>query len=293
MRLRQWKCRFAILPPCTSPHPKPTAPNLTNIHPPAYPLTCPAGYDCISTVQDMVAWACCNQIQCVGNYRTCADMGAGLCEAGLDAAACSGIYISILSCSDINSPSCFRYARSTALGDLDTRYSWGCGASGSTVLVLATTTGTNGGVATSASTNCEFFISQFPPSKKNPLPPTSVNRISYIRLEHHLRGLDSNAYQQLTSPSHTNRLPHRRRRHEHRYLLRRRPFVLNAHLRLLILRRQRQQQQQQWRQLGPRHRLLNRHYHRRRWNTWHARGRLLRVESGTEEARSRGACNGQ
>jgi hypothetical protein len=158
-------------PPCTSPHPKPTAPNLTNIHPPAYPLTCPAGYDCISTVQDMVAWACCNQIQCVGNYRTCADMGAGLCEADLDAAACSGIYVSILSCSDINSPSCFRYARSTALGDLDTRYSWGCGASGSTVLVLATTTGTNGGVATSASTNCEFFISQFPPSKKNPLPP--------------------------------------------------------------------------------------------------------------------------
>jgi hypothetical protein len=110
-------------------------------------------------MQDLGAWACCNQIQCVGNYRTCADMGAGLCEAGLDGSACSGIYTSILSCSDTNSPSCFRYARSTALGDFDTQYSWGCGASGDTVLVLATTTGTDGGVATSASTDCEFFIS--------------------------------------------------------------------------------------------------------------------------------------
>jgi hypothetical protein len=231
----------------------------------------------------MVGWACCNQIQCVGNYRTCAAMGAGLCEGDLDGAVCSGIYTSILSCSDINSPSCFLYARSTALGDTDTRYSWGCGASGSTVLALATTTGTNGGVAASTSTDCEFFIPQFPPGKKNHLP---VNRISYIHLERHSKGLDSDVSQQLTSLSHTSRFPHWRRRHEHRHPLRRRP-LLNAHLRLLILRRQ-----QQWRRLGPQHRLLNRHYHRRRWNTWHARGRLFCVESGAEEARSRDARHG-
>jgi hypothetical protein len=153
-------------------------PALTNIHPPAYPLTCPAGYDCISTVQDRVAWACCNQIQCVGNYRTCAGFGAGLCEGNLGGAECSSIFISILSCSDISAPSCFLYARSTGLGDSDTRYSWGCGASGSTVLALATTTGANGEVAASTSTDCEFFISKSPPGKKNP-SPTPVIRIIY------------------------------------------------------------------------------------------------------------------
>jgi hypothetical protein len=148
---------FPHIPPPSS---QTYSPTLTNIHSPAYPQTSPTGYDCISTVQDIVAWACCNQIQCVGNYRTCADFGAGLCEDNLlGGSECSSIYTSILSCSDIAAPSCFLYARSTGLGDLDTRYSWGCGASGSTVLVLATTTGTNGEVAASTSTNCGFSIS--------------------------------------------------------------------------------------------------------------------------------------
>jgi len=134
-------------------------------------------------MQDMFGWACCNQIECVGNYRTCADFGAGLCDGDLGGAECSSIYISILSCSDIAAPSCFRYARSTGLGDLITRYSWGCDASGSTVLVLATTTGTNGELAASTSTNCEFFISNPPPGKKNPSPTPSSG--SYIHSEHH------------------------------------------------------------------------------------------------------------
>jgi len=110
----------------------------------------------------MVAWACCNQIQCVGNYQTCAGFGAGLCEGDLDGAECSSIYTSILSCSDINAPSCFVFARSTGLGDADPLYSWGCGASGNTVLALATTTGANGEVAASTSTSCEFSISKSP-----------------------------------------------------------------------------------------------------------------------------------
>lgn len=34
----------------------------------AYPLTCPAGYTCGSIGQFITTgWACCNQIQCVGN----------------------------------------------------------------------------------------------------------------------------------------------------------------------------------------------------------------------------------
>lgn len=36
----------------------------------ASPLTCPAGYTCTSTVQHVVGWACCNQIQCVGNCKS-------------------------------------------------------------------------------------------------------------------------------------------------------------------------------------------------------------------------------
>jgi hypothetical protein len=166
-----------------SPHPKPTPPPSLTSHPPAYPLTCPSGYDCISTMQDRVAWACCNQIQCVGNYRTCAGLGAGLCDGDLGGSECSAIYTSILSCSDIAAPSCFLYARSTSLGDLDTQYSWGCGASGSTVLVLATTTGANGEVAASTSTNCEFPTPKSPPGKKNPspTPPPGDQDHTFIR----------------------------------------------------------------------------------------------------------------
>jgi hypothetical protein len=105
-----------------------------------------------------VGWACCNQIQCVGNYRTCADYGAPLCGVGLDADSCSSIYISILSCSDSAAPSCFVYARSTKVGAFETAYSYGCGASGGTVLVLATTTGGTGAVASSlTSTNSELI----------------------------------------------------------------------------------------------------------------------------------------
>lgn len=133
---------------------------------PASPLTCPAGYNCISTVQDVVGWACCDAIQCLGNYRTCADFGAGLCGGfALDGAQCSSIYTSILSCSDAAAPSCFLYARSTALGDQEIRYSYGCGASGGTVLALATTTGPGGGVvaaATSSSTDCKDLAFPFP-----------------------------------------------------------------------------------------------------------------------------------
>lgn len=60
------------------------------------PLTCPTSYSCTSTIQLMLGWACCDQIQCAGNYYTCVDYGAQLCD-GLDAAGCSSIYISILS----------------------------------------------------------------------------------------------------------------------------------------------------------------------------------------------------
>jgi len=109
----------------------------------AYPLTCPAGFSCTSTIQDLDGWACCNQIQCVGNYATCADYGAPLCADGLDASACSDIYTSILSCSDSAAPSCLLYARSTHIGDMETAYSYGCGANGGTVLALATTTTTD------------------------------------------------------------------------------------------------------------------------------------------------------
>jgi hypothetical protein len=62
----------------------------------ASPLTCPSGYSCTSTIQDLVQWACCNQIECQGNYRTCVNEGDNFCD-GLDPASCSSIYISILS----------------------------------------------------------------------------------------------------------------------------------------------------------------------------------------------------
>lgn len=38
----------------------------------ASPLTCPDSYMCSSTAR---GWACCDQIQCQGNYKTCEDYG--------------------------------------------------------------------------------------------------------------------------------------------------------------------------------------------------------------------------
>ena len=60
------------------------------------PLTCPTSFSCTSTVQDLVGWACCDQIQCVANWYTCVDYGAQLCELN-DPGECSSIYTSILS----------------------------------------------------------------------------------------------------------------------------------------------------------------------------------------------------
>ena len=80
----------------------------------------------------------------------CADSGADLC-GNFGASVCSNIYTSILSCSNSASPSCFRYS----LGDLWTVSSFGCGASGGTVLVLVTTT-TGGEVLPTSTTNREW-----------------------------------------------------------------------------------------------------------------------------------------
>ena len=60
---------------------------------PASPLTCQSGYSCTSIY---IGWACCDEIQCAGDYRACADYGDNMCP-GLDASECSNIYTSILS----------------------------------------------------------------------------------------------------------------------------------------------------------------------------------------------------
>ncbi|MCJ1359495.1 MAG: hypothetical protein MMC33_009497 [Icmadophila ericetorum] len=106
---------------------------------PTLPLTCPDGFSCTSTVQDVEGWACCDQLQCVGNYRTCANYGAGLCDDGLDPDSCSSIYTSILSCSSAD-PYCFQYARYSSVGAYETDYSYACGQNSATVLVLDGTT---------------------------------------------------------------------------------------------------------------------------------------------------------
>lgn len=116
------------------------------------PLTCPTSYSCTSTVQDMIGWACCDQIQCAGNYRICADYGAQLCAGGLDASDCSSIYTSILSCSSA-APSCFSYARSLSLGAVSTYFSLACGQTSGTVLALQTFLGGNSPAAGTAASS--------------------------------------------------------------------------------------------------------------------------------------------
>ncbi|CAF9928212.1 MAG: hypothetical protein ALECFALPRED_003980 [Alectoria fallacina] len=124
-----------------------------------------AGYSCTSTVGDFVGWACCDQIQCQGNYRTCADYGADIC-GGLAAPECTSIYVSILSwfvarphpfVSAAN-PSCLSYARSASLADQNTDYSLGCGANSGPILVLKTTTGAGGASQTAAAATSGGFL---------------------------------------------------------------------------------------------------------------------------------------
>jgi hypothetical protein len=121
--------------------------------------------------------------------NACADSGADLCGnfGNFGATECSNIYPSILSCSDSASPSCIHYS----VGDLWTLSSYGCGASGGTVLVLATTTTAGQVLSTS---NCEWRF-DFPaldthgsvqtPSESLPSPPSrSPRRTTHCRHVH-------------------------------------------------------------------------------------------------------------
>lgn len=119
------------------------------------PLTCPTSYSCTSTVQDLIGWACCDQIQCAGNYYTCVDYGAQLCDDDLGDAACSSIYTSILSCSSA-APSCFSYARSLSLGAESTYYSLACGQTSGTVLALQTSLGAKSPAAVTGASSTAF-----------------------------------------------------------------------------------------------------------------------------------------
>ncbi|KAF1993614.1 hypothetical protein P154DRAFT_395171, partial [Amniculicola lignicola CBS 123094] len=115
----------------------------------ALPLTCPQNYNCITTFRFVLAFGCCNNIECLDNWATCREYGQNNCMGvNLDEAVCSSIYGSILKCSQ-EAPHCFRYARTSALGATDTFYSYSCGSATQDVLVLATAT--NGAVQTPAS----------------------------------------------------------------------------------------------------------------------------------------------
>ena len=90
--IRQWKRRSVTYLADSKVAPKLTFSALL-----ASPLTCPTGYSCGPTYLDInVGWACCDQIQCVGNYNVCEDYGQDLC-GNLGGDSCSSAYTSILS----------------------------------------------------------------------------------------------------------------------------------------------------------------------------------------------------
>jgi hypothetical protein len=114
----------------------------------ASPLTCPAGSACTASELYHPGWSCCDEIQCLGDYKQCAGYGVNLCP-GLNEAFCSQIYTSILYWyAEIRprmtmhwltrfrfspSPSCISYARFSSIGDFITQYSLACGTSGGVV----------------------------------------------------------------------------------------------------------------------------------------------------------------
>ncbi|KAF2707709.1 hypothetical protein K504DRAFT_435623 [Pleomassaria siparia CBS 279.74] len=117
------------------------------------PLICGNDYNCITSMGIQAAFACCNNIECPDNWGICQDYGQNNCQgSNLDPAVCSSIYGSILHCPQ-EAPSCFRYARSSALGDQMTYYSYACGTASAEVLVLATAT--NAGNQRAASTSSD------------------------------------------------------------------------------------------------------------------------------------------
>lgn len=63
----------------------------------ALPLTCPSGSSCTAGgfMNTGYSWACCDEIQCYGNYEQCVNYGDSLC-VGLDDRYCSLIFTSIL-----------------------------------------------------------------------------------------------------------------------------------------------------------------------------------------------------
>lgn len=141
------------------------------------------------------AWACCNEVECLGNYGTCIDYLSKGCYGGqIDLQYCSIGFGTILSWShslpiphlseerkvalffallrltffpsSSANPSCFKYARVASLGALTTYYSWACGQSGGIMSALATPTGNGGGgISTKAQQN---------PTSLFTSPPTGV-----------------------------------------------------------------------------------------------------------------------
>ncbi|KAI2483903.1 hypothetical protein Ptr902_02843 [Pyrenophora tritici-repentis] len=111
-------------------------------------VTCPQDYNCITTKS---AFACCNNVECKGNWGFCRPYGESGCNGfDLPESVCASIYGSILQCSS-EAPNCVQYARSAALGDPNTYYSLTCGTATEAILVLATPT--NGAAAPTGNSN--------------------------------------------------------------------------------------------------------------------------------------------
>ncbi|EMD96184.1 hypothetical protein COCHEDRAFT_1069667, partial [Bipolaris maydis C5] len=116
----------------------------------ASPVTCGAGYNCVTTIRAQFAFACCNNIECINDWSICRPFGQTDCMGNnLPDDTCSRIYGSILQCSEA-APYCVTYARSSTLSDSTTFISLTCGTTSEDVLLLATVT--NGAKQTASGT---------------------------------------------------------------------------------------------------------------------------------------------
>ncbi|EMD69090.1 hypothetical protein GGP41_004895 [Bipolaris sorokiniana] len=106
----------------------------------ASPVTCGAGYNCVTTLRAQYAFACCNNVECIDDWSVCRPFGQKDCMGNnLPDDTCSRIYGSILQCSEA-APYCVTYMRSSTLSDEITFVSLTCGTTSEDVLVLATVT---------------------------------------------------------------------------------------------------------------------------------------------------------
>jgi hypothetical protein len=60
------------------------------------PVSCGGGFSCVTNIDNIVRLACCNDLTCTSDYRTCSTAGETLLGCGGELDPCTKAYTSVL-----------------------------------------------------------------------------------------------------------------------------------------------------------------------------------------------------